>query len=187
MVDRLPAVEEGGNGFGGGVLELLLALGVEEFAVSVDHGEGGNAFGDGDVVLLRDIDVLVHVTDVDVDEDKVFGEEFGVGALVIVDIENLAVAAPVASEVEDDAFVFATGTDESGGDVGGGVGGLGVEVLVDLIDDLRGGLRRRCGCEDKKKGREKRVAGFRDRGLDLIRFIETMTNAATFAVASTAL
>ena len=173
MVDRLPAVEEGGNGFGGGVLELLLAFGVEEVAVSVDHGEGGNAFGDGDVVLLRDIDVLVHVTDVDVDEDEVFGEELGVGALMVIDIEDLAVAAPVAAEVEEDALVFAAGLSESGGDVGGGVGGLGVEVLVDLIDDLRGGLRRRCGCEDKKKGREKRVAGLHDHGLTLFEFIET--------------
>ena len=144
FVVRLPAVEEGGDGFGGGVLELLFAFGVEEIAVCVDHGESGNAFGDGDFVLLRDIDVLVHVTDVDVDEDEVFGEEFGVGALVIVDVEELAVAAPVAAEVEEDAFVFAAGLGESGGDVGGGVGGLGVEIFVDLVDDLRGGLGRRC-------------------------------------------
>src|SRR5260370_32415383 len=87
---RVSTVEEGGDGFGGGVLELLLAFGVEEIAVSVDYGEGGYAFGDGDVVLLRDIDVLVHVTNVDVNEDKVFGEEFGVRTLVIVDVEDLA-------------------------------------------------------------------------------------------------
>src|SRR3979411_1617663 len=131
VVDGLPAVEEGGDGCGGGVLEFLLAFGVEEFAVGVDHGEGGNASGDGDVVLLRDIDVLVHVTDVDVDEDEVFGEEFGVGTLVIVDIEDLAIAAPVAAEVEEDVLVFAASTVESCGDIGGGAGGLGVEVLVD--------------------------------------------------------
>jgi hypothetical protein len=123
-MDGLPAVEESGDSFGAGVLKLLLAFGVEEFAVRVDYGEGGNAFGDGDVVLLRDIDVLVHVTDVDVDEDVVFGEEFGVGALVIVDVEDLAVAAPIAAEVEDDALVFAAGLGESGVDVRGGVGGL---------------------------------------------------------------
>ncbi len=71
------------------------------------------------------------MADVDVDEDKVFGEELGVGALVVVDVEDLAVAAPVAAEVEEDALVFAAGLGEGGGDVGGGVGGLGVEVFVD--------------------------------------------------------
>ena len=106
---RLPSVEECGDGFGGGVLELFFAFGVEELAVGVEHGERGNALGDGDVVLLRDVDVLVHVADVDVDEDEVLGEELGVGALVIVDIEDLAVAAPVAAEVEEDALVFGAG------------------------------------------------------------------------------
>ena len=128
---RLPAIEEGGDGFGACVLELFFAFGVEKIAVRVDDGERWNAFGDGDVVLLRDVDVLVHVADVDVDEDEVFGEELGVGALVIVDVEELAVAAPVAAEVEEDALVFGAGADEGGGDVGGGVGGLGVEIFVD--------------------------------------------------------
>ena len=168
------------------MLELLLAFGVEEFAVGVDDGEGGNAFGDGDVVLLRDIDVLVHVTDVDVDEDEVFGEEFGVGALVIVDVEELAVAAPVAAEVEEDALVFAAGLGESGGDVGGGVGGLGVEVLVDLVDDLRGGLS--CGATARISEKCRRAGGGACSGdfviIDwtLFEFIETR-HAATFAVA----
>ena len=106
------------------------------------HGEGGNAFGDGDVVLLRDVDVLVHVTDVDVDDDEVFGEDLGVGTLVIVDVEDLAVTTPVAAEVEEDALVLAAGADEGGGDVGVGVGGLGVEVLVGVRSGLRGRLGR---------------------------------------------
>ena len=150
----LPAIKEGGDGFGAGVLELFFAFGVEEVAVRVDDGEGGNTFGDGDVVLLRDVDVLVHVADVDVDEDVVFGEDLGVRALVVVDVEDLAVAAPVAAEVEEDALVFAAGADEGGGDVGVGVGGLGVEVLVGLDDDLRGGLgQRRDGQRERAKAR----------------------------------
>ena len=64
---------------------------------------------------------------------------------MVVDVENLTITAPVATEVEQNSLVFATGTDESGGDVGVGVGGLGVEILVGLGDDLRDGLRRRRG------------------------------------------
>jgi hypothetical protein len=142
VVDGLPTVEEGGDGFWTGVLELLFAFGIQKISISIDYCEGGDAFGDGHVVFLRDIDIFVHVTDVDVDEDEIFGEEFGVGTLAVVDVEKLAVAAPVAAKVEENAFVLAAGLGEGGGDVGSGVGGLGIEVLVDLIDDLRGGIGR---------------------------------------------
>ena len=71
FVVGLPSVEEGGDGLLAGVFELLFVFGVEEIAVGVDDGKSGNAFGDGDVVLLGDVDVVIHVADVDVDEDEV--------------------------------------------------------------------------------------------------------------------
>ena len=83
------------------------------------------------------------MADVDVDEDEVFFEEFSVWALVHVDVEDLTVAAPVAAEVEDDTLMLAASAGEGCGDVGIGVGGRGVEVLVGFGDDLRGGLRQR--------------------------------------------
>jgi hypothetical protein len=49
---------------------------------------------------------------------------------VVVDVEDLAVAAPVAAEVEEDTFVLATRLGDGGRDVGRGVGCLGVEVWV---------------------------------------------------------
>ena len=70
---------------------------------------------------------------------EVLGEEFGIGTLAVVVVQNLAVAAPVCAEVEDDAFVLAAGGDHRGGDVGTGVGGLGVEVPVDHEDRLSRG------------------------------------------------
>ena len=82
--------------------------------MGIDDGEGGNAFGDGDVVLFGDIDVFIHLADVDVNQNKVFVEEFSVGTLMVVDVENLTITAPVATEVEQNSLVFATGTDESG-------------------------------------------------------------------------
>jgi len=162
----LPVIEECGDGFGTGVLELLLAFGVEKFAVSVDYRKSGNTSGDRDVVLLRDVDVFVHVADVDVDEDEMFREKFGIGTLVIIDVEDLAVAAPVAAKVEDDALVLATSLSKGGGDVGGGVGGFGVEILVDLgSDDLRGSwpLRHNGQCEEREgQSRKEHVAVFRN-------------------------
>jgi hypothetical protein len=171
-----PVVKELGYGLGchfAHVLELLVSLRKEQFALRVEDSERGYTFVDGNLILLRDLDVVVVLADVDVDQDELLIEQCEVWRLVEVDVEDLAVAAPVAAEVEDDALVFAAGLGECGVDVRRGVGGLGVEVLVDLIDDLRGGLSRRRGCEDKEKGREERVAGLRDRfldhGLDLIR------------------
>ena len=114
------------------MFELFVVFGVEELAVRVEYGEGGNAFFDGDVVFFGDSYVLVHVADVDVDEDEVFGEELGVGALMVVDVEDLAVAAPVAAEVEEDALVLAGCAGDGDGDVSGGVGAIGVEVRVGL-------------------------------------------------------
>ena len=49
--------------------------------------------------------------------------------------------------------------------LGGGVGGLGVEILVDSIDDLGGDLRGRCEgeCQESEcQGGKKRVWEFRD-------------------------
>jgi hypothetical protein len=114
------------------VFELLLMFGVKEFAVGVEDSECGDAFGDRDIVFPCDIYILIHVADVDVDEDEVFGEELGVGALVVVDVEDLTVAAPVAAEVEQDAFVLAARPGYGNRDVGRGVGALGVEMWIGL-------------------------------------------------------
>src|ERR1700692_4759790 len=107
-------------------------FGVKEFAVGVEDSECGDAFGDRDIVFPRDIYILIHVADVDVDKDEVFGEELGVGALVVVDVENLTVAAPVAAEVEQDAFVLAARPGDGDGDCGRGVGALRVEMWIGL-------------------------------------------------------
>ena len=64
--------------------------------------------------LLGDVEVLVEVADIDVDEEEVLVEELEVRGLVEVDVEDLAVAAPVAAEVEDDPLVFEAGLLEGG-------------------------------------------------------------------------
>ena len=91
--------------------------------MGVEDGECGNAFVDGNLVLVGDVDVVVHLADVYVDEDEVLASSSALGLLVEVDVEDLAVAAPVAAEVEDDAFVLGAGLGDGGSYVGGGVGG----------------------------------------------------------------
>ena len=99
--------------------------------MGVEDGEGGNAFLDGHLVPFGDIDVVVHLADIDVDDDEVLRENLGIGTLVHVDVEDLTVTAPVSAEVEDDALVLGTGLFKGGSDVGGGIGGLRVKMLLD--------------------------------------------------------
>jgi hypothetical protein len=130
----LPPVEEVGDGGGvhvAHVSELGGLLRIEKLAVGVEDGESGNPLLERDTVLFGYVEVFVEAADVDVDEEEVLIEEFQVWALMKVDVENLAIAAPVAAEVEDDSFVLEAGLFESGGDLGFRVGLGGVEMFFD--------------------------------------------------------
>ena len=119
-------VEKAGDRRRRGVLKLLVSFGVKQLAMLVENCECRNTFGNGNVIFACDVDVLVHVADVDVDEDEMFGKELGVGAMVVINVEHLAVAAPVAAKVEQYAFVLAACLGDGDGDIGRGVGTLGV-------------------------------------------------------------
>jgi hypothetical protein len=130
----LPPVEEVGDGGGvhvAYVSELGGLLRVEELAVGVEDSQGGNSLLQGDVVFFWYVEVFVEAADVDVDQEEVLVEEFEVWALMEVDVENLAVTAPVAAEVEDDSLVLEAGLFESRGDFGFGIGIGGVEMFFD--------------------------------------------------------
>jgi hypothetical protein len=139
-------VEKVGNGFDVHVthiLELFVLLGEEEFAVGVEYGECGNAFLNGHLIFFGYIDVVIHLSDVDVDEDEVIVEELLVGVLVEVDVEDLAVPAPITAEIEDDALVLLASLLDGRGDVGPGVGCRRVDLALDEGDV--GSRSRRCG------------------------------------------
>ena len=67
-----PFVEEGQDvfrGHGTGSFELAAFLAEEELAVGIDNGDGGNATFERNVVFLGDIEIFVHLADVDVNDD----------------------------------------------------------------------------------------------------------------------
>jgi hypothetical protein len=92
------------------------------------------------------------VADIDVDHDEVLFEEVEVRLLVEVDVEDLAVAAPVATEVEDDALVFVASLLEGCGDVGCGVRVGDVEVLLDGWRGSYGDALGRCRWSGRRGG-----------------------------------
>ncbi len=85
----------------------LALLAVEQVPFFAEDGECGHTLFERDLVLLCDRKVFIHFPDVDVDEDEVGFEELAVGRVVEVDVENLAIAAPVSAEVDEDASCVA--------------------------------------------------------------------------------
>src|SRR5208283_817010 len=110
------------------VLELSTLLAVKQSALLAQDGQGGNAFVQRDLVLGGDVQIRVHVADVDVDEDKVGFEDGPVFGVVEVKIEHPAVAAPVAAEIEQDALVRSRGGSKGGSQIGFGLGRIGIDV-----------------------------------------------------------
>ena len=121
----------------------------DDFAVVVEDSEGRDAV-EVYTAALGDIEVGIDAADVDVDLDEVLGEELGVGTLMEVDIEDLAVAAPVAAEVYEDALVRAVGLGDAGFQVFIGVGDRGIEIFLD---------RRRHGHGDARSVGDGRRSG----------------------------
>jgi hypothetical protein len=120
------------------LLELAGTLAVEEAAVGVEDRERGDALLERDAVLVGEVGVVVVVADVDVDEDEALVEQLGVGLLMEVNVEDLAVAAPVAAEVEDDTLVLAGSGGEGIANFGAGVGVFVVDVAgLELLGEGR--------------------------------------------------
>jgi len=68
-------VEEGEDVFGGhgaGGFEFATLLAEEESAVGIEDGDGGDATVKRDAVLFGDVEIFVHLADVDVDDEEGF-------------------------------------------------------------------------------------------------------------------
>ncbi len=126
----LPLVQK--FGYGGRVhfahgLEFAVLLAVEHVAARVENSESGYAFLQRNLIFLGNVSIAVVAADVDVDQDEVVVQQVEVGLLVEVDVEHLAVSAPVTAEVEDDALVFVFRGDERLRDVVICVGCIGID------------------------------------------------------------
>ncbi len=129
-------------------LKLSALLAVEQLAFLAEYGQCGNAFVQRNLVAGSEVEIRIHVPDVHVDQDEVGFENGPVAGVMEVDVQHLAVAAPVAAKVEQDALVGSRGGLESGGDIGFGLLRIG-------IDFAAGGVGRAGGKNQSEEKGEK--------------------------------
>lgn len=103
-----PFVEEvedifGGHGTRG--LEFATLLAEEELAIGIKDGERRNSTVERDVVFLGDIEISVHLADVDMHDEEGFIEGRSDLRAVECFVENMAIEAPVATKDDKNALV----------------------------------------------------------------------------------
>ena len=102
-------------------LELTRLLAVEQLTVITEHGDCGDAFVQRNLIVRGDVDIGVIPSNVDVHQNVIGLEQRPVGRIVKVQIENMAIGAPIAAKVQDHAFVGRRGALERGGKVSRGL------------------------------------------------------------------
>lgn len=129
----MPLVEESEDVFGGqgaGGLEFAAFLAEEELAIGIEDGDSGDAAIERDIVFFGDIEIFVHLSDVDIhDEEGLVEGGSNFGALEGF-VEDVAIEAPVAAKDHEDAFVGSGGGAQGSRDFGAGIGIGGKEILI---------------------------------------------------------
>ena len=127
--------------------EFAALLAVEQLALITDDSERGNAFAQRNPEALSDINVFVHVANVDVDEHEVRIEDWAILGVVEVDVEDMAVPAPVPAKVDEDALVGGGGGLQGGSEIGLRLGRIGIDVARCAKAQVRG--EQKCDSENE--------------------------------------
>ena len=126
-------VEEGEDVFraqGASGFKFAALLAEKQVAVGIEDRDGGNAAVERNVVPFGDVEILVHVADVDMDDFERFIEGRSDFQAVQGFVENVAIEAPVTAEDDEDALVGSGSSKEGLGDLMVGVGRGIVDLLV---------------------------------------------------------
>jgi len=87
----------------------VLLLAVEEFAVGIEDSDGRDAILNRNLVFFGDVEIFVHLTDVDVGDEEGFAESGSDFGTVEGFVEDVAIEAPVAAKDEQNPFVSGGG------------------------------------------------------------------------------
>jgi len=120
------------------LLELRSLRAVKQLAALAQNRQLGNASLEWNSVLFGQIDILVEMADVDVDQDEIGIENRPVLFIVKIDVEYLAIAAPVPTEIEQNASMGGCRALESGVDVGLRLRRVGINIAACGVCRARG-------------------------------------------------
>ena len=102
----------------------------EELAIGIEDGEGGYTAVERDIVFFGDVQIFVHLADVDMDDEERFVEGGSDLGAVEGFVENVTIEAPVAAKDDENALVGRGGRLESFGDFLVGVDARGIEIFL---------------------------------------------------------
>ena len=128
-----PFIEEGEDIFGGhgaGRFEFAVLLAEEQLAIGIEYGDGGDAAVERDIIFFGNVEIFVHLADVDVNDEVGFvegGSDFGT---VEGFVEDVAIEAPVAAKDDENAFVRSGGGAQGFSDFLASVSAGGVEIFL---------------------------------------------------------
>src|SRR5580693_4028688 len=97
--------------------EFAGLLAEKKLAALAEDRERRNSFAQRNPVALGDVQILIHASDVDVNQDEIGVEDGSIDRIVKVAVEHMAIRAPIAAEVEDDSLVRRGRLDEGGAQV----------------------------------------------------------------------
>src|SRR5258708_18913387 len=86
--------------------KLALAAAVQQLSIAAQDGDGRHALFQRDLVLLRQIEILVHLADIDVHQHKTFAHNLSGSAIVQRAVEHVTVVTPVRAEHEQHALMI---------------------------------------------------------------------------------
>jgi len=89
--------------------ELPVFLAVQQLSMFVQHGQRRHALVHRNLIPRRQIQIHVLVPDVHPHQNEIALQNGPVGRIVKVDVQHLAVAAPVAAKIEQNPLMRRSG------------------------------------------------------------------------------
>ena len=74
-----------------------------------EDGEGRNPLAQRSLVALCDVEIFIHASDIHVNQNVVGFEQGLIGRVVKVPVENVAIGAPIATEIDQHEFMLGLG------------------------------------------------------------------------------
>jgi hypothetical protein len=105
--DRWPFIQEGRYIFRPNLQRVLeIAAAHDQLPIAFEYGQGRYALIQRNLVALRDVEILIVLTDIDVDNLVILPDERGDLPGAKCGVENVAVITPISPKDHDHAFMI---------------------------------------------------------------------------------